>query len=479
VSTRSSWFGAIRPWWPPVHRREFWVTQALVIGIAVGHALNEWLEVVALHGAEFLPVSLYLLPVVYAALSFGIRGAAPTAAWSVLLTIPNIVIWHEGFGALGELWQASLVLALGLFIGARVDRERTARLQVEARERERRASEDRYRGLFEAAADAILLLDGAGVIQEANSAAIELLAQPQDKLQDTRVSDVDPHLGRALDSAANDPSEPVQIDRATGTVWVQPVTVPFRDAEGRRRVLVQLHDVTLARERQHLLESFARDTVAAREEERRRVARDLHDGPLQSLMLLWRSLDVPGSSVETDPSGVLAEARARAEEAADELRRFSRDLRPSLLDDLGLASALKAEAMALADQSGLDVTFRATGATGRRLPMEIELTLLRICQEALRNVERHAQATHVHVQLDVQPEEYRLLVEDDGIGMGSLAPTSKRIGAGRLGLVGMQERARLVGANCTVRDSYPGTTVEVRGQVLLARVAPDAPRPAS
>lgn len=439
------------------------MVQALVFSIAGGHALIETLDIVDLHGATFIPVSLYLLPVVYAALAFGMRGATPTALWSFVLTIPNVLELHQGIPALGDLWQASLVLFVGLFIGHRVDRERTARRQAEARERERQVSENRYRGLFEMAADAILLLGSDRSILEANAAAADLLERTRQALVGLSIGSISRSLAEALLSDGSE-ADPVRIERASGPVWVQPIIVPFSDEAGMGRLLVQLHDVTLARERQHLVESFARDTVAAREEERRRVARDLHDGPLQSLMQLWRDLDALGSeSFGPDQRDIVADARARAEETADELRRFSRDLRPSVLDDLGLSTALKAEAQAFADRTGLSATTRATGERSGRLPMEIELTLLRIFQEALRNVERHAEARHVTAELEIGSRTYRFTVTDDGVGIGDLPTASALVASGRLGIVGMQERARLVGATCVLRQGSPGTILDVSG----------------
>lgn len=461
---RHRWVEALRVWWPPVHRPEFWVVQSLVIGIAIGHALIEGLHVAAFEGADFVPVSLYLLPVIYASLSFGIRGAAPTAVWAFLLTLPNIALWHGGMDALGELWQAGLVLTVGLLVGARVDRERHARQQAEARERERQASEDQYRGLFEAASDAVLLLDEDGRIKEANASAVALLEVSLEDLCGTPLQRVSAPLWESLRPDAAGASAPVALDRADGVAWVQVATVPLRDADGRPHLLAQFHDVTDAHERQHLLETFARGTVAAREEERRRVARELHDGPLQSLILLWRDLDGLGMPTSAAGRRVLAGARHRAEQTADELRRFSRDLRPSVLDDLGLPSALRAEAAALHERTSIEVSFEAAGDSGSRLPTEIELTLLRICQEALRNVERHARARHVGIRLEVEADHYRLTVRDDGVGIGGPSRPSDLVAAGRLGVVGMHERARLVGAACSVEPANPGTLVEVRGR---------------
>jgi PAS domain S-box-containing protein len=468
----------LEAWAPPLGRREFWVVQALVVAIAVGHAINEWGGILDLHGAEFLPVSLYLLPVVYAALSFGMRGAAPTAVWAFVLTIPNIALWHAGPGALGELWQAGLVLGVGFFVGNRVDRERNARRDAELRERERRASDARYRGLFDVAADAILVLDQRGLIVDANTAAVQLLGRTREDLHGASLEDLVPGVrlavgasrrqGDALSVAASTRGTavaPLAIDGTAGRTWVEPVAVAFHDADGQPRVLAQLRNVTPAIERQQLLQSFARRTVAAREEERRRVARDLHDGPLQSLILVWRSLDEVEGSIPDEAGDAIRAARRRAEDVADELRRFSRDLRPSILDDLGLAAALKAETLSFGGRDGVEATFTSTGIP-ERLATEVELTLLRICQEALRNVERHACATRVAVALERRPGGYRMSIGDNGVGLGVLPPSNELVAAGRLGVVGMQERARLIGAACTVHDAAGwSTVVEVTGAV--------------
>lgn len=469
-----AWPGRMRlrwlaSWSPPLRRREFWIVQGLVLGIACLHAFIEASSAIDLDGADFLPVSLFLLPVVYAALNFGMHGSLPTAVWTAVLTVPNSYLWHEGVGTVGELWQAALVVGVGVFVGHRVDRERAMREEVETRERARCASEARYRGIFDVAADPILVLDENGEIIEANASAVAQLGSGSGDLRGVRIDALGEALSRALSARDEPPQAPVLVDRSDGGIWVEPSAVDFRDADGQRRVLAQLRNVTPVIERQQMLETFARGTVAAREEERRRVARDLHDGPLQSLMLLWRTLDEIGTSGDAAVRGVVRDARREAEKVADELRRFSRDLRPSILDDLGLASALKAETTAFASRTAVVAEFEAIGTTGR-LPIEIELTLLRICQEALRNIEHHARAGHAVVILERDADRYRMRVADDGIGVGRLPAPSELMAAGRLGVVGMQERARLVGAVCTIDRGRPwSTVVQVTGSASATR----------
>jgi PAS domain S-box-containing protein len=453
-----------RRWAPPIHRPEFWVVQVLVISIAVGHGLVEASETLHLGSASFVPVSLFLIPVVYAALTFGARGAIPTALWSALLTVPNVVLWHGWQEALPELWQVALVVAVGFFAGHRVDRERQARHEAERREQERLASEAKYRGLFDLAADATLLLDESGRILEANTAAASLFGRAAGELGGRDLASLSPEIADATHRGDGvRVVGPLVMGPGGRAVWIDPVQIPFRDARGERRILAQLRDVTLQAERQELLEHYARRILDAREEERRRIARELHDGPLQSLVLLWRSLDHVRLAPTAEAAEVLDESRRTAEEVAVELRQFSRDLRPSVLDDLGLVAALKAEAAAMGQRTGIAVRCMATSAASHvRLSPEVELTMLRIVQEALHNIERHASARQVTIRLTLRGAYARLAISDDGRGVADLPTTRELIASGRLGIVGMQERARLIGASCAVRPlPSGGTRVEV------------------
>jgi signal transduction histidine kinase len=236
-----------------------------------------------------------------------------------------------------------------------------------------------------------------------------------------------------------------------------PVHTQLQDASGRDLSLLLLRDVSLQVERQQLLEGFAAQTLAAREAERRRIARDLHDGPIQSLVHIWRSLDQ--IEVEDDATQeTIAAARTMAEQVSAELRRVSRELRPSVLDDLGLTAALKAETAAFEHRSGIRTRYAEHGNPDE-LTGELQLAVLRVCQEALHNVERHAGASSVSVAITVAPTGMELAVADNGRGIMHVLRPSDLVAAGKLGLVGMQERARLVGGMCEVSGSPSGTTV--------------------
>jgi PAS domain S-box-containing protein len=448
-------------WGPPVRQREFWVVQLLILLIAGGHTLIEVTGVLELDHATFIPVSLFLLPVIYAGLIFGLRGSAPTALWCAILTVPNALLWHkEPTQFVGEIWQAGLVVLMGLFVGQRIDAQRRARLDAEHRERERRASEEKYRSVFDSAGDAIILLDIHGVIQEVNAAAATLLGHPAGRLRSQPFGSWAPAELRSVlvDDGEGTVAGPIATSDGR-RVWLMPVRTSLTDATGQPLTLLLLRDVSLQVERQQLLEGYGAKALAAREEERRRIARELHDGPLQSVVQLWRRLDGLDAADPALPAAVTA-ARAIAEEVGAELRRFSRDLRPSLLDDLGLDAALRAEAAALETRSGARVRYSSRGES-RALDAQEQLAIFRVCQEALHNVERHAQASSVSVRLSVTSGRAELVVEDDGIGVERAPDPGELVRQGKLGVVGMQERARLIDGTCTVRPGRKGTVVRL------------------
>lgn len=201
--------------------------------------------------------------------------------------------------------------------------------------------------------------------------------------------------------------------------------------------------------------------TAAQEEERLRIARDLHDETVQSLVLLCQRLDGLAASPDLPDLALasVAEIRADADTALDRVRLFSRDLRPAALDDLGLVPALERLVDDFAERCGVDAELKVTGRQ-RRLAPETELALFRIVQEALRNVEKHAEASCVTTTVTFDSERAHLSVRDNGKGFDASPSTGDLVSAGKLGLTGMHERAQLVGAELDVR-SQPGAGTSV------------------
>lgn len=445
-------------WLPPVRRWEFWAVQGLVLLIAVGHVLIETIDNSSEPtGLYLLPTSLYFVPVVYAALNFGLRGSVSTALWSAALTLPNVLLWHTGGQQIGELWQMTIVVALAVFVGQRVDRERGARTEAERREHELRLSEERYRGLFDNAAEAVLLLDQWGRILEANDAAALLLGRARAELRGTALSEVaGPAVAEALRAEGRRGAVELPSRPEAPATWVEPIVcTPHRRPERGHYLQLMLHDVTLQQQHQRDLEAYTRQVLVAREQEQRRIGRELHDGPLQSLVAVRRGLADFAREGTLDSSEGLDDVLHEADATYDELRRICRAMRPSVLDDLGLAAALKSEATALARRTGIAAHVEEHGEP-RSISSEAELLLLRVGQEMIHNVERHAAATKLTLRLEFRQADVRIVVRDNGRGIADVPSAAELLGKGKLGLVGMQERVRLAGGQFKMRDAPGG-----------------------
>jgi len=201
--------------------------------------------------------------------------------------------------------------------------------------------------------------------------------------------------------------------------------------------------------------------LTAHEEERKRIARELHDDTAQAITSILVRLRLLERS--TEDAAVLKnveELRELTSGALDSVRRMAMDLRPASLDDLGLVPALQSYAEQFSQSTPIAVSVEVEGL-GRRLPRDVELVLYRVFQEALTNVSKHASAKTALVQLKRQRNEVTLVIEDDGDGFdpGEYNPTQ---GSG-LGLFGMRERLTLVGGAVQVEsEKGKGTKIEAR-----------------
>jgi two-component system sensor histidine kinase DegS len=209
---------------------------------------------------------------------------------------------------------------------------------------------------------------------------------------------------------------------------------------------------------------YVRNITRAQEDERKRVARELHDETAQALLLLSRRIDdlttFPGGLPEPVAEG-LEQLRDTTGDILRGVRRFSRDLRPPVLDDLGLLPALEGMMAGLREADGLAVELEVIGE-GRRLSPAVELVLFRIAQEALRNVQKHAQATTAVVTVEFSDAGIKITVHDDGKGFERPDTLGTLAQVGKMGLVGMRERAQLVGGTLAVRSAPDqGTAVVV------------------
>ena len=220
------------------------------------------------------------------------------------------------------------------------------------------------------------------------------------------------------------------------------------------------------RSHQQELQDYIGAMTLGQEEERKRVARELHDDTVQALIegnQRAEFIERRMSSDPTDAAARLAELRPLISQTIADLRRQIHDLRPLYLEDLGFVPALEMLMRQVCEREGLIGDFECDG-DARRLDPAVEISGFRIVQEALRNVAVHAQATWVHVELLFADDDITLRVEDDGVGLHTPSHPFHLVEAGHYGLLGMRERAELHGGWLQV-ESEPG-----RGTTITARL---------
>jgi signal transduction histidine kinase len=211
--------------------------------------------------------------------------------------------------------------------------------------------------------------------------------------------------------------------------------------------------------------------ISAEDDERRRVARELHDETGQSLTAVLVGLRaIEEQAITLDVQSAAQRLRRVAAQTVDDIGRLARGLHPAVLDDLGLAEAVRRHGNDWARSFGIAVDLRLPGPIPHPLPPFVQTTVYRIVQEALTNVARHARAHAVAVELTYEGAMLELVVQDDGVGFDT--GTTRREASG-LGLHGMRERVGLLGGSFEI-ESTPG-----RGTVVRARVPapPLPPRP--
>ncbi len=494
----------------PWTESQFWVLQFVVLALALVRlavTVSFDLDPAGL-ALEVSTIVIFVVPVVVASLNWGLSGGAATVAWVAVLSVPRFAVAASRSDT-AALWvevvQVAILVLVALLIGQRVSAATISRDQADAAREARLRAEQLYQDMFESNQSPILIVDADGFVVESNASADRVFGAVPGHPRRPPVGgghDRGPRLVDRVgpDAAAlvltrllSDGSPPVippdeagttgrtgegdpDGETADGDELVPPVayvvegepvlfrpTVTLVGSTGvDRRMQVIFEDVTAETRRHDLIEAYANQVVLGQEEERRHIAQELHDGPLQTLIHLCRQIDTlntGGGSMETAPPS-LASMRATVEETVAELRSIARGLRPSVLDDLGLAASINQLLAEATDREGFESSFEMIG-TVRRLPSDVELALFRIGQEAITNIERHAGARHVAFRLEFADNGVRLHVEDDGEGFDRARQQREDDGQS-LGLPGMSERARLVGGRFRIRSQVgKGTTVEV------------------
>lgn len=276
-------------------------------------------------------------------------------------------------------------------------------------------------------------------------------------------------MTRAGSADVATPAEPTAAAEDAGplvALQTPEACVHCQNASFVQEVLDELdQSLVKAREYQVRLRQMSSQVLTAQEEERKRIARELHDDTAQALTSVLVRLRLLERSLRDERlERKLGELRDLTGATLEGVRRLAIDLRPPMLDDLGLEAALQSHVQDFSQRWPIKATL--VGSRLARLPAEVELVLYRIVQEALSNVAKHAEASEVVVRLTRRGRSLRLLVEDDGRGFDVEAGKDSRDSG--LGLFGMEERLALVGGSLRV-ESAVGEGTRVSAEVPLPR----------
>jgi signal transduction histidine kinase len=395
-----------------------------------------------------------VLPVIYSALTFGVRGSVATSLWATTLIVPHWFLMRElsGVHLIIESVNLAVINLVAIVVGHRVERERRARLQAEHALHLAQMASTLYQSLFEEQPAPVVITDASGVIGELNSAATQLFGTTTvgRLLQDV--------VGRPVDDLVDGKTSCLHVTDTRGEERTFVPTACALDTGGDRRLTqIVLTDITEQRRRQEEQSLFSARLLAVQEEERKYLAQELHDEPVQNLVYLTRAIEDLREN-EALPAGLVPVIQRNGQIAAETttaLRKLIHGLRPPLLDDIGLVPALRRLVADVSERGRIVVELRCTG-TENELSADLKLTVYRIVQESLNNVLRHACASSAWVDVRFD-RPLSLTVSDDGQGI----PLGREATPG-LGITGMRERATMAGGTLQV------TQREGRGTVVCA-----------
>ena len=351
--------------------------------------------------------------------------------------------------------EEQLLVLIGVDLGLAMERA--------ALNDEKERAGRRFKELFEKAHDAIWLQDLDGKILDANQAMADFTGYRRERLIG---SDVIKSLKpEALELArevrhkllAGIPVEQPyeqKITRRDGSEATIMLTTSLIKEEGKPVVFQHIsRDVTREKKLTENLRLYAQQITRTQEDERKRIARELHDDSIQSLIILSRSVDelISSQSKRSRIIRPLEDIRAEVDKIISQVRRFTQDLRPPTLDYLGLMPAVRELITQFEHQSDIKTELKIGGEEKHFAP-EAEMLVYRIIQEALNNVWRHSAAMTVSVSIDFGKDSVTIEVKDDGKGF-VIGEDLRFVEAGKIGLAGMQERAELLGGNLSIQSN--------------------------
>jgi PAS domain S-box-containing protein len=420
---------------------------------------------------------LFLIPVSYAGMFLGLRTGIASLVITLVIFLPRIFLISDyRFDALVE---SGVVVILGIMVNLWFEAKRKESklyrqlvTRLEESERGMSISEQKYRYLFENASDAIWVQDVNGLFVDGNRAFERMTGFKREELKGVQ-------LARFLRNESLTLAREVRNKLINGEEFEQPYEQQFSIKDGTVKTVKMstnaimaggrisgfehvARDVTLEKQQQENVRAYIQQITRAQEEERKRIARDLHDDVSPNILILIQKLD----NLTSNPHLKLATLkenieglRGQAVKALETLRSCAQGLRPRIIDDLGLLAALDWIAEELEKDQKIQTQVEATGID-RELSPETQIVLFRIAQEALNNIRKHARASRVTIKVKGEADHITMTVTDNGQGFKVPERFEDMVSAGRLGLMGMYERSGLLNGSLQIK-SAPGKGTEL------------------
>jgi len=315
----------------------------------------------------------------------------------------------------------------------------------------------------------MIVADDALCIVDANPSAARLLGHERESLLGRNAGDFLPRVsaetaaGRgAQPGAMSDDGEECEIvhpdgSRRTAEFVLKPDFVPGRH-------LLCFRDVTPRKCAEESLRRFCLQLMKLRDEERRRIGRELHDGIAQCVAAMKMNLELAskeGQPLAPRAQKAIEETRMLADQCTADLRTTCHLLHPPLLDEAGLLAALRWFVEGFAERSGVQVELELDDEPAKHLPAEVSMALFRVVQEGLTNVHRHSQSATAKVRLAREGREVCLEIRDRGRGMPAHVDREGSKGVG-VGIAGMRERLREFGGTLEIAPGQPGTVIRAK-----------------
>jgi PAS domain S-box-containing protein len=481
-----SYFRRDRGQAPGLRNPHLWIIVVLFAFLTVSH-FTETLTQIPLFARISLPAVLelsrhslerflYLLLMLYAGWTLGIVGG--TAIWAsgaVAMLLRAFLISTDFRGAVLESVFAIVIGALAIMLVATYRQTRRQREKIRKTVKDMKLARQDYEELFTNASDAIWVHNLAGAITLVNKACEELTGYPVSELPGKNVREfLTPETlsiaGQVKDKLLRGETMEQRYEqrliKKDGSEATMQLTTRLIVSDGRPQAFHNMaRDITEERRLQDNLQFYLRQVLQAQEEERKRLARELHDDTSQQILLLTHGIDNVAYKAERYSSQELRNELGRLYELSQQtyqgIKHYAQALRPSILDDLGLVAAIKWLADETHNLSGIDVGVKID--TIPPLSPETQLVLFRIAQESLNNVQRHSRASEASIRLECQGDAIRMTVSDNGKGFRLPRQLSEFANQGKLGLTGMEERVQLVAGNLEVSSwEGKGTTITIR-----------------